>query len=75
MYGLLWYDNIWPRYNYLKICNLREQKNLNIEKTAFKVVQMKFLAMHITNQKLSFNIFMVGNVQNIFMEHDLYLIS
>ncbi len=32
---------------------------------------MKFLAMHITNQKLSFDIFTVGNVQNIFMEHDL----
>ncbi len=29
------------------------QKNLNIEKIAFKVVQMKFLAMHITKQKLS----------------------
>ncbi len=42
---------------------------------AFKVVQMKFLAMHITNQKLSFDIFTVGNLQNIFMEHDLYLIS
>ncbi len=27
--------------------------------------------MHITNQKLSFNIFMVGNLQNIFMKHDL----
>ncbi len=27
------------------------KKNLNIEKIAFKVVQMKFLAMHITNQK------------------------
>ncbi len=26
----------------------------------FKVVQMKFLAMHITNQKLSFDIFTVG---------------
>ncbi len=26
-----------------------------IEKIAFKVVQIKFLAMHITNQKLSFN--------------------
>ncbi len=48
------------------------QKNLNIEKIAFKVVQMKFLAMHITNQKLSFDIFTVGNLQNIFMEHDLY---
>ncbi len=40
------------------------QKNLNIEKIIFKVVQIKFLAMHIT----SFDIFMVGN---IFMEHDL----
>ncbi len=51
------------------------QKNLNIEKIAFKVVQMEFLAMHITNQKLSFDIFTVGNLQNIFIEHDLYLIS
>ncbi len=30
--------------------------------------------MHITNKKLSFNIFTVGNLQNIFMEHELYLI-
>ncbi len=51
------------------------KKNLNIEKITFKVVQMKFLAMHITNQKFSFDIFTVGNLQNIFMEHDLYLIS
>ncbi len=72
MYGL---DNIWLRCNYLKIWNLRVQKNLNIEKIIFKVVQMKFLAMHITNQKLSFDIFTVGNLQNIFMKHDLYLIS
>ncbi len=52
-------------------------KNLNIEKIAFKVVQMKYLVMHITNQKISFDIclFAVGNLQNIFMEHDLYLIS
>ncbi len=60
---------------YLKIWNLRVQKNLNIKKIIFKVVQMKFLAMHITNQKLSFDIFTVGHLQNIFMEHDLYLIS
>ncbi len=40
------------------------QKYLNIEKISFKV-QIKFLAMHITNQKLSFDIFTVGNVQNI----------
>ncbi len=30
---------------------------------------MQFLAMHIVNQKLSFDIFIV---QNIFMEHDLF---
>ncbi len=59
---------------YLKIWNLRKQKNLNIEKIIFKVVQIKFLAMHITNQKLSFDIFTVGNVLNIFMEHDLNII-
>ncbi len=35
-------DNIWPLFE-----NLEQ----NIEKIAFKVVQMKFLAMHITNQK------------------------
>ncbi len=50
------------------------QKNLNIEKIIFKVVQMKLLAMHITNQKLSFDIFTVGNLQNIFMEHDLNIL-
>ncbi len=48
--------------------NLRMQKNLNIEKIIFKVVQIKFLAMHITNQKLSLDIF---TIQNIFMEYDL----
>ncbi len=48
MYGLLGFDNIWLRYNYLKIWNLRVQKNPNIEKIAFKVVQIKFLAMHNT---------------------------
>ncbi len=74
MYGLLGSDHIWLRYNYLKIWNLRVQKNLNIEKITFKFVQMKFLAMHITNQKWSFDIFTVGNLQNIFMEHDLDLI-
>ncbi len=65
MYGLLGSDNIWQRCTYLKIWNLSVQKK----------IQMKFLAMHITNQKLSFDIFMVGKLQNIFMEHDLYLIS
>ncbi len=34
MNGLLGYDNIW-----LKIWNLRVQKNPNIEKIAFTIVQ------------------------------------
>ncbi len=50
------------------------QKNLNIEKIIFKVVQMKFLAMHITNKKLHFDIFTVGNLLNIFMKHDLNIL-
>ncbi len=65
MYGrdtTIWKSGIWG-------C----KENLNIEKIAFNV-QIKSLAMHITNQKLSFDIFMVENLQNIFMEHDLYLI-
>ncbi len=44
MYGLLGYGNIWVRYNYLKIGNLRVQINLNIEKIAFKVVQNEVLS-------------------------------
>ncbi len=49
-------------------------KNLNIEKIIFKVVQMKFLAMHTTNQKWSFDIFTVEHLLNIFMEHDLNIL-
>ncbi len=51
MYGLdnIWKSGIWG-------C----KKNQNIEKIIFKVVQIKFLAMHINNQKLSLDIFMVG---------------
>ncbi len=61
---------------YLKIWKIRVQKkNENIEKIGFKVVQIKLLAMHITKQQLRFEIIMVENVQNIFMEHNLYLIS
>ncbi len=62
-------------YNYLNIWNLRVQKNRNTEKIIFKVVQMKFLEMHITDQKWSSDMFTVIHLQNIFMEHDLYLIS
>ncbi len=35
---------------------------------------MKFLAMHITNQKLSFDICTVENVLNILIEHDLNIL-
>ncbi len=69
MYGLLWSDNICK--SGIWGC----KKNLNIEKIIFKVVQIKFVAMHITNQKLCFDIFTVGNLLNILIEHDLYLIS
>ncbi len=41
-----WDTTIW------KIWKLRVQKNLNIEKITFKVVQMKFLALIITNKKI-----------------------
>ncbi len=67
----------FPTVNISKLQNLESEgakKNLNIEKITFKVIQMKFLAMHITNQKLSFDIFTVGNSQNIFMEHDLNIL-
>ncbi len=51
MYGLLWLDNIWLRYNYLKIWNLRVQKKYwEHFKLYFEVVQMKFLAMHVTTK-------------------------
>ncbi len=70
---LLGLDNIWSRrYNYLKIWNPSAQKKIEI---LSKVVQMKFLTVHIANQKISFHIFTVGNLQNIFMEHDLYVMS
>ncbi len=49
-------------------------KHLNIEKIIFIFVQMKFLAMHITNHILCLYIITVGNLQNIFMEHDLNIL-
>ncbi len=57
----LWKSGIWVY-----------KKNRNNEKITFKLVQIKFLAMHITNQKLRFEIFTIGNVQSIFMERDLF---
>ncbi len=47
------------------------QNNLKIEKITVKVVSVT----NITNHKLRFDILTLGNLQNIFMEHDLYLIS
>ncbi len=45
---------------------LESEKKIKIlRKSSLKLVQMKFLAMYITNQKLSFDIFSVGNLQNI----------
>ncbi len=64
--------DIWLRYN-LKIWACQKTKYC-LEKISFKV-QMKSLAMHITNQKFNFNTFMVGNLLHIFIEHDFYLIS
>ncbi len=46
-----------------------------LKKITFKFVQMKFLAMHITNQNLRFDIFTLALLQNIFMGHDLHFIS
>ncbi len=71
MYGLLGSDSIWPEMQQF----FYQKKNRNIKKIAFKVVQIRFLPIHITNQKLRFDIFTVGNLPNILMEDDLYLIS
>ncbi len=72
------YDlTIFGRDTTIVLKNLESEgaKNLNMEKIAFKFVQMKFLAMHITYKKWSFDIFTVGYLLSTFMEHDLYLIS
>ncbi len=69
------YMMIFSRDNYLKISNLRVPKKQNIERKLFKVVQIKSLAMHITNKTFYFDIFTVVHLQNICMEHDLYLIT
>ncbi len=60
--------NVLPRPFIQDALNKRVQKKIEIlREIALKVVQMKFLAMHITNQKLSLTL---GNVLNIFIEHD-----
>ncbi len=63
-----WFVRIWQYLAGIQLFEYQEsevQKNLNIEKIAFKFVQMKFLAMHITSQKIRFDIFMVENVKNM----------
>ncbi len=54
----VWFVMIWQYLAEIQLFeNLESEsaKNLNIEKMIFKVVQIKLLAMHITNQKISFN--------------------
>ncbi len=55
MYGLLgqYLANI-PLFEYLESEGAKKKKN--IEKITFKFVQIKFLAMQITNQQLSLDI-------------------
>ncbi len=48
------------------------QKNLNIKKIIFKVVQIKFLDMHIINKKLCCDIFMIGNLLKILISNDFW---
>ncbi len=43
------------------------KKNLNIEKIAFKVAQIKFLAMYITNQKLFVFLAIATNIPVLLM--------
>ncbi len=62
-------------FNNLEYEGAKQNKSKYWKKIAFKVVQIKFWAIYITNQKLRFDIFTVINLQNIFMEHDLYLMS
>ncbi len=54
-----------------KNLNLSVQKNKILRKSS---VQIKFLAMHINNQKLSYDIFTIGNLLNIFMELNILMI-
>ncbi len=40
-----------------------------------KIWNLRMQKIQILRKTLSFDIFTVGNLQNILMEHDLYLIS
>ncbi len=57
----------------IQILKYLESEGAKKSKSLLKVGQIKFLAMHIIKSKISsFDIF---TVQNILMEHDIYLIS
>ncbi len=73
MYGLLGQDKMWLRDTTIWKSGIWGCKKKKVWEN--RLSEKKFLAMRITNKKLSFDIFTVGNLQNIFMEHDLYLIS
>ncbi len=51
--------------------NLESERAKKIE-ILRNIVQMKSLAIHITNKTFCFDKFTVGNLLNIFMEHELY---
>ncbi len=57
-------------YNYLKIWNLSVQQYHKLKSK----IKMKFFTIIITKQKWSLMYLQVGHLQNIYMEHDLYLI-
>ncbi len=68
----VWFVMIWQYLSDIQFDNLEYEgaKKFKYWENC-QVVQMKFLAMHITNQNLSFDIFTIGKLQNIFMEQDL----
>ncbi len=49
------------------------QKNLNIEKIIFKVVQMKFLAMHINNYVFIYLRLEISSWNMILKSNDFWL--
>ncbi len=74
---LVWFVMIGQYLAEMQLCeNLESEdaKSHNIEKIIFKVDWMKSLVMHITYQKLRFDIYTVGTLQNIKMEHNLNIL-
>ncbi len=70
-----WINKVSIDVWFVRIGQYLESESKKKKKLPLKLSKMKSLAMHIITQKLSFDIFMVRNIQNIFMEHDLYLMS